>query len=275
MKKQEDTQPNETGDANKKAAEMIAAADDDYTRASALAADKKYEEALELLEPWIEMIPQIRLPEDTVWMDFHSYLDGLVYQDYYQKEIGTREIGRHPLKPARILYLYGGTLIELGRAEEALEPLKMLASFDPVCPAYLFELGEAYKRTGQITKAYENALWAVFCASTESELARCYRDLAYCLSEQGEYEDAMMLNLLSLYFEPTAHAETEIAWIQQKAGISPELFSNTETITNRCAELGIPVGISRTVLNNIEFLKSLNLAADEEDDEEADEDDEQ
>ena len=245
--------------------DMITAADETYAQACKLADENNFEGAVELLEPLVESIDDIQLPTDTVWMDFNSYLDSLVYQDYFAEEIGEREIGRHPLKPSRILYLYGGLLIELGRAGEALEPLKMLASFDPVCPKFLFELGEAYKRTGQLRKAYDTALWAVSCASDGSELARCYRDLAYCLSEHESYEDAMMLNLLSLSFEPSRHAETEIAWIQKQSGISPDSF-DMETIQKRCEALGIPVGISRTVLDNIEFLKSLHLNDDEEED---------
>jgi tetratricopeptide (TPR) repeat protein len=232
-----------------------------YEQACEMAADNHFEEALNLLEPLIQAIPDFSLPTDTVWMDFNSYLDSLVYQDYYANQIGDRQIGRHPMKPARILFLYGGLLIELGQAEEAILPLRMLVSFDPVCPKYLFELGEAYKRTRQIREAYDNALWAVSCASNPSELARCYRDLGYSLSEQSAFEDAMMLNLLSLHFEPSRHAETEIAWIREKTGISPDGF-DLETIMNRCEELEIPVGISSTVINNIEFLKSLNLSAD-------------
>ena len=41
----------------------------------------------------------------------------------------------------------------MNRSGEALDPLLMLNDLDPVCPRYLFEMGEAYKRTGMTDEA--------------------------------------------------------------------------------------------------------------------------
>ena len=236
--------------------DMVETADEDFEEACRLIKEKQYEDALHKLLVLTAVIRAYPLPEGTDWMDFNSYLDSLVYQDLYNDEIGEKEIGRHPMHPAKILYTCGSLLIEMDRAEEALEPLEMLVSFDPVCPKYLFELGEAYKRTGQLKDAFENALWGLTCAQNRADLARCYRDMAYCLAENSEYEDAVMFNLLSLHFQSTRQAEAEIAWIRKKAGVDPAGFS-TEKIMQRCNELGIPVGISETVQQNIDFMNTV------------------
>lgn len=236
--------------------DILADANDIYDEACSLIGQEKYEEAVEKLAPLVQLADEFSLPPDTIWMDFNSYLDSLLYMDYFDDFINDREIGRHPLHPGRILYTYGSLLIELGRPEDALEPLQMLVSYDPVCPKYLAELCEACKRTGNIQDAASNALWALSCASTNQELARAYRDLAYCLGETGAYEDALMINMLSLQYHKTRHAEAEIAWIQKKAGLSPAAYDE-ETIRKRCEELGIPIGISETVKLNQAFLDSL------------------
>ena len=237
---------------------IIKNADTTYDEVCGLTAEGKFEEAVEKLQPVIDNIRKFRLPVDSIWMDFNSFLDSLVYQDYFSAQIGEREVARHPMKPSRILFTCGTLLIELGRAAEALVPLKMLLTYDPVCPKFLFEYGEALKRCGRMRDAYENALWAVSCASDRSELARCYRDLAYCLSEMDSFEESMILYLLSLRFQTSRQAETEIVWLQKRAGISPEQY-DMETIRQRCEEMGIPIGISETVQNNIEFLKSISM----------------
>ena len=95
------------------------------------------EAALRTLAPVIAEIADLELPEDCVWMDFHSILDGLVYQDCFEKELGGREIRRHPLHPAQPLYAYAGALIRLDRFGEAAAALEQLVGFDPVCPDYL------------------------------------------------------------------------------------------------------------------------------------------
>ena len=236
--------------------DMVQTADEDYAEACRLIEAQQYEDALGKLLVLASLIRAYPLSEDFVWTDFASSLDSRVYQDYFSEKIGEREIARHPMHPASMLYTLGTLLIEMGRPEEAKEPLKMLMNFDPVCPRYLFELGEAYKRTGQLQDAWNTALWALQCVSNRSELARVYRDLAFCLSETGQYEDSAALYHLSLHYQSSRHAEAEIAWIRRKSGIALDGF-NFETISNRCNELNIPVGISETVQRNIEFLQMI------------------
>lgn len=249
--------------------ETLASVNEEFEQACLLIDRHEYEDALKILLELTEVIRAFPLPDGMIWMDFSSYLDALVFQDYYSKIVGDQEIRRHPLHPARILYTCGGLLIETGRTEEALDPLEMLAAVDPVCPKYLFELGEAYKRTGNLQDAYEIAFQALACASTRTELARCYRDLGYCLGESGEYEDAMMLYILSLRYQSSRQAEAEIAWIQKKSGISPNQFSY-ERILQRCEELEIQVGISDTVQENLKFLEMISPDDEAEDAEDED-----
>lgn len=238
-------------------ADMVETADDDYAEACELIEEKQYEDALNKLLVLSELIRAYPLSEDAVWMDFTSYLESLVFQDYYSKQIGDREIRRHPMHPGQILYTCGHLLIEMGRPEEALDVLNLLCSFDPVCPKYLFELSEAYKRTGQLQDAYNTSAWALSCAADRKELARAYRDLAYCLTENGDYEDAILLYHLSQRFHATRQAEAELVWIKKKTGLTVDSF-NEQAIQQRCEELNIPVGISETVRMNIDFLNTIS-----------------
>lgn len=237
--------------------DMVETADDDYEEACQLIEQGKNEEAARKLLVLTSVILAYPLEDNIIWTDFNNYRDSLVFQDYYSDLIGDREIKRHPMHPAGILYTCGRLLIEMNRTEEALQPLEMLADLDPVCVDYLVELDEAYKRTGQIKKAYDTAMWTLACASSSEELARGYRDLAYCMTESGAYEDAVILYLLSLRYQPSKHAEDEIAWIHEKTGIRSENY-NFKTIFERCKELKIPLEISRTVRNNIDFLNMLS-----------------
>ncbi len=237
--------------------DMVETAEDDYEEACALIEEKQYEEALNKLLVLTEVIRHYPLPEDTDWKDFSRHLEGLVYQDYYSEEIGEREVGRHPMHPARILYTCGSLLIEMGRAEEAQDVLELLCDFDPVSPKYLYELSEVYKRTGQLQKAYDTSQWALACATDRAELSRGYRDLAYCLTEAGKYEDAVMLYLLSQRYQSTRQAEAEIIWIKKKTGLTIDGY-NEQAILARCKELNIPVGISEIVRMNMEFLNMID-----------------
>jgi len=216
----------------------------------------KTEEALQLLQPLVREIGDAPLPDDCLWMDFHSYLDGLLFQDYFADEIEKRELRRHPLRPGKLLYTYACLLIERGLPDEALETLQKLIGLDPVCPEYLFELGEAYKRVGAFEEAYQTALWALECASTDAQAARCCRDLGYCLAETGAFEDASAIYQLSIRFQPSAQAEAELRWIGEQNGAPPVRYGDTELL-QRCGRLGVPTGLSETVKRNLALLDSL------------------
>ena len=233
----------------------VLTAAEDHEEALRLIGQGLYDKALEKLLPLSELIDSYPLPDDAVWMDFNSYLDSLVYQDLFSEEIAGRQIGRHPMHPGHILYTAGSLLIEMNRAEEALQILQQLHGYDPVCPKYIFELGEALKRTGRIKEALENALWGLTCAANRADMARCYRDMGYCLTEAGDYENAAMLYQLSLLYEPSGHAENEIEWIRRTTG--RDIRFDSDTITALCEELGIPLELNETVLKNIELLKML------------------
>lgn len=230
-------------------------AEEDYEEALRLIRQGLYEKALSKLLPLAKVIEDYPLPEDTLWMDFASYLDSLVFQDLFSEEIGEQEVGRHPMHPGHILFTAGSLLIEMNRPKEALEILQQLYAFDPVCPKYIFELGEAMKRSGMLKEALGNAVWGLKCAANREDLARCYRDMGYCLSELEEYEDAAMLYQLSLRYQPSRNAENEIEWLRQTAGITPD--PDEEAITARCKALGIPLELNETVVKNIEFLNTI------------------
>lgn len=211
--------------------------------------------ALDALAPILETLRDFPLPDNYVWMDFNSLLDGMVFQDYYREEIAGREILRHPLRPAASLYRYGHLLLGMRQYEEALEPLSMLVSLDPVCPEYMFELCEAYMQTGNLSDAYDGARWSLECASTPEQMAACYRIMAYCLVKSEEYRDAIALYKLSLRFQSSPVAEAELARARKRSGI---FGGDNEPDSAECCErLGIPVEISETVRLNQKLLNPL------------------
>lgn len=218
--------------------------------------DERPEEALELLMPLVDELPFVPLSEDCVWTDFREFLDGMLFQEYYGEEIRGREIRRHPLRPADVLFTAGSLLIELGREEEAVPVLEQLFTLDPVCPVYLFELGEAYKRTGRMEEAMRLARLSMYCARTEEELARAYRDLAYCLGETGPKEDAMMLYTFSLTLEDALQARSELEYLSEVSGLSLKDLTR-EKAKDRVREMGLPETISAAVLRNIAILNAL------------------
>ncbi len=146
--------------------EALARSDQAHAEAVELMKADRYKAAAEVLASAVEELDGVALPPDFVWMDFNSFLDGLLYEDYFSEEINGREVRRHPLRPARLLRTYGEVLIQLDRYHEAAMVLEGLTALDPVCPETLCGLANAYLYLDRTQDAWETLWWALLCACT-------------------------------------------------------------------------------------------------------------
>ncbi len=236
--------------------EALTRSDQIHAEAAKLMQEERYEAAAEILGAAVEEMTDVALPSDSVWMDFHSFLDGLLFEDYFSEEIDGREVRRHPLRPARLLRTYGEVLSQLNRYHEATMILERLTSLDPVCSEDLCALADAYLCTDRTEDAWDTACWALLCASTHEEAARCYLLLALCRGEEEDWENAAVLLQKSLRVQPTSEAEAVLADIESQAGRSFD-FTNDD-INRRCEAMDVPTGRSEAVEQNLAFLEQFN-----------------
>lgn len=225
-------------------------------QAQDLMAAGKTEKAVEVLAPAAEDLEDFPLSEDSVWMDFHSFLDGLLFEDYFSEEIDGREVRRHPLRPAELLRTYAEALVWLERYDEAVPILERLTALDPVCAEDLCALADAYLCSDRAEDAWDTAGWALFCASTHEEAARCYLLLALCRSEAEDWENAAVLLRKSLLVQPSEEAEAMLAEVQRLSG--QEFAFTAEEVNRRCEALEVPTGRSEAVDLNLAFLEQFN-----------------
>ena len=236
--------------------EAVARMEQALSKAQDLMAAGKPEDAAEVLAPAAEDLEDFSLSEDFVWMDFHSFLDGLLFEDYFSEEIDGREVRRHPLRPAVLLRTYAEALIWLERYDEAVPVLERLTALDPVCSEDLCALADVYLCSDQAEDAWDTAGWALLCASTHEEAARCYLLLALCRSEAVDWENAAVLLQKSLLAQPSEDAEAMLSEIQRLAG--QDFAFTAEEVNRRCEALEVPIGRSEAVELNLAFLEQFN-----------------
>ena len=236
--------------------EAVARMEQTLSEAQDLMAAGKPEEAVEVLVPAAEDLEDFPLSEDSVWTDFHSFLDGLLFEDYFSEEIDGREVRRHPLRPAELLRTYAEDLVWLERYEEAVPILERLTALDPVCAEDLCALTDVYLCSDRAEDAWDTAVWALLCASTHEEAARCYLLLAVCRGEAEDWEDAAVLLTKSLLVQDTEEAAAMLTEVRRAAG---QVFAFTaEEVNRRCEALEVPIGRSEAVELNLAFLEQFN-----------------
>lgn len=220
-------------------------------------AEGEFAQAEAILAPVLEEIDSVFLPEDAVWMDFNSFLDGLLYQDLFREEIGDREVRRHPLHPAGLLYTCAMAQLEQGKIGQARETLERLLRLDPVCPEYLCALANTCLSENALEDSWEALRWALLCASTREEAACCYNLLALCCAAEGKRSDAALLLQKSLRVLPLPEVEEALTQLAEQAEAGKDL--SDEEINRRCQALDIPTGRSEVVEKNLDFLSSLSF----------------
>lgn len=230
--------------------------DESYHQALNLAKQRDLLKAEEIMTVVLNSINGTFEPDLTVvYMNFDDAFQGSLYTEIYEEK---REIRPLPRNHAAYYFFYGQLLIELARPEGAVTPLLKAVEFNPVNCQYLLELGDAFRRTGDLENFREVSLRALDVAIDNAQLARCYRDQGYYYIEKREYESAASLYWLSIYFMDSEMARTELKYIGEQIGSEPVEPSN-EGVEKVCRDLRIPLGPNPKVIDTALTLGKLAL----------------
>ena len=178
------------------------------------------EKAEELLKSVIDSIPfEFKDDEECGYFCFDNALEITIFaiSEKYEKNIRKATYNF-----AEIYYLYAYSLIESNKLDEAENALKTALKWNPVSATIMGELSEIYKHK----KDYDNYLyWSrriIQYATSSKMLARGYRNIAYYYCDIGEYEKSAVIYYLSIFFEESKQATSELFYISEKLGKIPE-----------------------------------------------------
>ena len=177
--------------------------------------------ALELIEPLAAKMD--RLAEsgwnaddsESRYFDFRSVTDEVVWRAH-NEEPRTIRGATEPF--ARIYFTYGSCLFEAQRYDEAIEACAKAIRWNPADVGLRFELGESYKRLGDMG-SYERILGELYpYVATADELAHYHRAMGYLHIELGSFRLAAAHLMVSLLFENSSYPLSEVMYIKMKYG---------------------------------------------------------
>lgn len=147
---------------------------------------------------------------------FANMLEEILHQEYFKPE---KTVRRLPEDYARLYFVYGIVLVELGFLAEARVALEKALRVNPVKTDILFELGETYKLEGDYDRFLLLSRQCLKYAYTRAALGRCYRNLGYYYIEKQDYRLASALFFFSLAFDQEGKtAQSELFYISQLTG---------------------------------------------------------
>ena len=190
-----------------------------------------FNEALKIIEPLIaevERICKVSIDDDiNEFHNFDSFFEEQIYMEIFRP---VKKVRQMPWRCALAYLKYGAILFELKKNDEAKNFLEKANKLNPVNTDILFELSEIYKMKDWNEYLRINNKCLEYAYSSRA-IARCYRNYGFYFIEQSDYETAIALYYLSLYFDQNSKAaEKELLYISQKTGknIKPPKFAEIE-----------------------------------------------
>ena len=210
---------------------------------------KDFNKALKLIEDLIFELDEnqpYRDDEVSEYYNFEEYFEEVLFKKLNSPE---KEIRRVPVPYTRIYNMYGYTLYELDKFDEAKKCLEIGLGWNPVSFKLMSEYIEILKIKGDLENFFKLTINAFKIAFRPQNVARCFRNLGYYFAEKELYSEAKAAYIVSLQFERNSEqALNELYYVDEKTNHKIEK-PPIEKFKEYSEQYGFPIGADLNVLN--------------------------
>ena len=223
--------------------------DDSLNQAEQFLFKKDFEKALKVIEDLIFELDEnqpYRDDEVSEYYNFDEYFEEVLFKELNNPE---KEIRRVPVPYTRIYNMYGYTLYELDKFDEAKKCLEIGLGWNPVSFKLMAEYCEILKIKDDMENFFKLTLNAFKIAFRPQNVARCFRNLGYYFAGKELYSEAKVAYIMSLQFErDSEQALKELYYVDEKTNHQLEK-PPIEKVKEYSEEYGFPIGADLDVLN--------------------------
>lgn len=158
-----------------------------------------------------------------------------------------RTLNRTPFDFSAYITTYAYLLVETGANVDAIPILEKAIEYNPVDVGPRFELCEIYKIIRNKKMVLETTRETLKIASSPVAIARCYANVAYTLTDYGEYEDAGVFYTASVMFAPNPAIPLEMKHLTDLKG-SPIQRPSQKKMIETMKKYDIEYGPDKTVI---------------------------
>lgn len=234
---------------DKVANEHFSRIDDSLNQAEQFLFKKEFNKALKIIEDLIFELDEnqpYRNDEVSEYYNFEEFFEEILFRDLNSPE---KELRRVPVPYTRIYNIYGYTLYELDKFDEAKKCLEIGLGWNPVSFKLMSEYIEIFKLKGDLENFFKLTINAFKIAFRPQNVARCFRNLGYYFAEKELYSEAKAAYIMSLQFErDSEQALKELYYVDEKTNHKLEK-PPIEKFKEYSEQYGFPIGADLNVLN--------------------------
>ena len=213
---------------------------------------KNFKKALEILDPAIKEIEAedggLRMFRDDSVNEYHYFRNPLEEMLYKKTMKPERTMRKMPIDLGRPYYLCGFLYFELKQYDKARDSLNKAVKINPVNVTSIFELAEIDKMNRDWDHYLTLSKQCLSLSYTGPDIARAYRNLGFYYIEKQEYDVATALYHMSMFYQESTMAQSELFIIQQLAG-KVSSGPKTDDIEEIFKKNGIQYGPNDLIVN--------------------------
>ena len=169
----------------------------------------------ETLVSKIEAAPMFENDAASEYFIFDNLFEQILYAYYNRPQ---KDLRRATIPYGEIFYMHGNLLFEMKRIPEARAYLEKALRWNPASCTIAFEYIETFKAEKQFDKFFELTKEQYKYAYKPHDVARCFRNLGYYYIEIKEFSVAAACYLVSMFYEQSQFAQSQLYYIEQIAG---------------------------------------------------------
>ena len=182
-----------------------------YNKCKNLVTKKDYKNAREAIKELIDAVEPLYISPLKKYYSFNHILDSYYYS-YFFKDTEELNYAMHNIND--YYRLYGFIFMHLERYDEASVAYNKALLYNPVDVDTYFQLGELYKKTGNIRGVKKISFEVYNYCCSRATMAHFYRNLGYYYLENYKPETALALYIYSNIFYETKQALSEIDFLK-------------------------------------------------------------
>ena len=211
--------------------------------------EKKAQEAKPLMDALAKEAdenPLFREDEVSQFFLFREWFEECLYRHIYEPK---KELRRAQYPYDEIYAMQGSMYIDLKDLEKARECLKKALAWNPVNARISFEYAETFKIEGDMAAFFEESKKIQKISLHTADVARFLRNIGYYFIETGQYHEAMMCYMRSLYYDCDSKvAENEINGLYKMCNVEIEM-PMAEECRAFTEKYGFPLGADNELLS--------------------------
>ncbi len=200
-------------------------------------AEHNLDEAEKLI---LQILPSEELVQSDEFSGYYDFRNCLEWVYFIEQNKPSKQLNACPVSYNDVFMTYAYLLVEKQDYDNAIRIIDRGLKLNPLFVDLMHEKGIICKNQKRYDESFQISLKCFEISYTKAHIARCYRDFGYYFIENKKWDVAICCYLLSLSWDDTEMAKSELYYITQQTGQIVDEGYYVNNLDNILQHNGVP-----------------------------------